>query len=432
MSKSISAQVRDKVKEASAKAETNGLPAEASESAAFIASATPTADAPEASVSSEAPDAPEASEAPPLESASAAETPSGTALAAETKTKSADTTIPQKPSGASSRTEAAATDEEEWEDAEWDDDSVGVKYRIKAPKGSADKIKSGWMAHADYSRKAARLAHFQQEFQPLIESGYMDKVLPLYRALDRDEVLAQAVAQLYQQRMTNQPLTYIQPGFEQQYQQPQVQEEQPYADDPYLASIVAPIRSELGQLRSTIEEQARITTQQRAQAQQAEAARSAQLTEWSQIHQRLHQAYPQDFAGDQSDLPKLQQLAQYADRAGYSRESHGWLGRITAAKADIDRYRGAPAVTPTATNGSTATPSAGAAAVQARAEEIARKARAEVANGTVVSGSSQPAEPPPPKPPKTRDKNGNPLPVKAAMKNLMRAAIARQGQEATA
>jgi hypothetical protein len=288
------------------------------------------------------------------------------------------------------------------------------------------------MAHADYSRKAARLAHFQQEFQPLIESGYMDKVLPFYRALDRDEVLAQAVAQLYQQRMTNQPLTYIQPGFEQQYQQPQVQEEQPYADDPYLASIVAPIRSELGQLRSTIEEQARITTQQRAQAQQAEAARSAQLTEWSQIHQRLHQAYPQDFAGDQSDLPKLQQLAQYADRAGYSRESHGWLGRITAAKADIDRYRGAPAMTPTATNGSTATPSAGAAAVQARAEEIARKARAEVANGTVVSGSSQPAEPAPAKPPKTRDKAGNPLPVKVAMKNLMRAAIARQGQEATA
>jgi hypothetical protein len=423
MSKSISAQVRDRIKEASAKAETNGMPAEASDSAAFIASATPVPDEP-AAVSADAPEVPEASDATPLESAPSAEAPSeATPAAAETK-KTPVTSQPDIPPTSSSETE-------EWEDAEWEDDSVGVKYRIKAPKGSADKIKSGWMAHADYSRKAARLAHFQQEFQPLIESGYMDKVLPLYRALDRDEVLAQAVAQLYQQRLSNQPLAYVQPGFEQQYQQPQAQEEQPYADDPYLASIVAPIRSELGQLRSTIEEQARITTQQRAQAQQAEAARSAQLNEWSQIHQRLHQAYPQDFAGDQSDLPKLQQLAQYADRAGYSRESHGWLGRITAAKADIDRYRGTPAVTPQQ-NGSTAVPSAGAAAVQARAEEIARKARAEVASGTVVSGSSHPAEPAPAKPPKTRDKNGQPLPVKAAMKNIMRSAMARQSQEATA
>jgi hypothetical protein len=426
MPKSISAQVRDKIKEASEKAGQNGVPADAAEAVGFIASATPAPDEP--AVSADAPDAPEASDATPLGSAPAADTPSEAAPASE-ETKSPSSSSSTAPSKSSTITPATATatDEEEWEDAEWDDDSVGVKYRIKAPKGSADKIKSGWMAHADYSRKAARLAHFQAEFQPLIESGYMDKVLPLYRALDRDEVLAQAVAQLYQQRMSNQPLTYVQPGFEQQFQpqaQPQQQEDQAYGDDPYLTSIMQPIRSELGQLRSTIEEQARASEQQRLQAQQAEAARSAQLAEWSQIHQRLHQAYPQDFSGDQRDLPKLQQLSQYADRAGYSRESHGWFGRIAAAKQDIDRYTPrAGSVTPQ--NGTAATPSAGAAAVQARAEEIARKARAEVANGTVVSGSSQPAEPPPPKPPKTRDKAGAPLPVKQAMRNIINSAKAR-------
>jgi|SRR5215813_158669 len=415
MGKSISQQVREKVREASAKAE-NGAPAENPEAASFISSATPAPNEPAADVTA---DAPEASGAPPLAVADApsAEAPAADAQpAAETKTPtpSAEPTAAPIP--------ATAASEEEWEDGEWDDDSVGVKYRIKAPKGMAEKIKAGWMAHADYSRKSARLAHFQNEFQPLIESGYMEKVLPFYRALNQDEVLANAVAHLYQQRMANQPLSYAQPGIEERVlsqpsQQPSSQEEQAYEADPYLQSIMQPIRSELGQLRSYLESNARSFEQQRIQAQQAEARRASELAEWRQIHEQLRQAYPGDFTGDAQDIPKLQQLQAYADRAGYTRETHGWYGRMLAAKQAIDRFS-APA-------NAVATPSAGAAAVQAQAEEIARRARAEVANGTVVSGSSQPADPRPPKPPKTRDKDGKPLPVKEAMKNVMRAAMAR-------
>jgi hypothetical protein len=415
MSKSIGQQVREKIKEASSKLEQgagDAPAAEASETAAFIASATPAPDAP--SVEADAPEVPDA----PLDGAPSAEPKAEAASAPETPK-------PEPVAATDAPVTATATDEE-WEDAEWDDDSVGSKLRIKAPKGMAEKIRSGWMAHADYSRKAARLAHFQSEFQPQIESGYMDRVLPLYRMLNQDEVLANAVAQLYTQRLSNQPLSYVQPGTEQpvrQQQQASVQEEQPYAEDPYLQSIMQPLRAEIGQVRSYLEEQSRTAEQQRTQAQQTAAQESAQRLEWSHIHQRLHQAYPGEFSGDAGDLPKLQQLKAYADRAGYSRESHGWFGRIVTAKQDIDRYAApAPATVP---SGTAATPSAGAAAVQARAEEIARKARVEVANGTVVSGSSQPSDPPPPKPPKTRDKNGAPLPVKQAMRNIIRSAKAR-------
>lgn len=407
--KSFKQQIRDSVKAVNEKiASTDDAQTASPDTQAFIASATGPnfGDPPEAAEAHDE-SAPEAAETAHLEASS-------------------PEAVASKPSEPSSPIAAIAQSEpeEEWEDAEWEDSSVGRKFAFKAKKGEKDQIYKHMQMRADYDRQKARLGRFQNEFQEAIESGYMDRVAPVYKAIDTDPELARAVSQLYQQRMQNQPLNYSQPGYqppEQVQPQPQYQpqpQDQVFSDDPYLQAATQPLVGRLDSMDQRTQQMydwMQTQQHQAQQQQQAQQARVAAENDLRRSHMYLAQNFPQDFTGNiAQDFPKLQRLVQYADQAGYANDPvYGTYGRMLQAKIALDA---------SAPRGVTqAVPSAAAqtiAAVEAQTREASRKASQEVANGTVVSVGQAP-DPKPPRPLPRHKKDGTPIPVRSFVKNAV-------------
>jgi hypothetical protein len=315
----------------------------------------------------------------------------------------------------------ASSGEDEWEDGEWEDSSVGHKFKFRAPKGEAEQFKSRMMMRADYDKKRARYSRFEAEFGDAIESGYFDKVAPVYKAIDTDPILAQAVSQLYQQRMQNQPLNYAQPGYQppaqvQTQYQPPVQE-QVFSDDPYLQAATKPLVDELNAMRQQMQQVQQWTEtqqQQYNQSQQAAQARQTAEQDLRRSHMYFAQNFPQEFTGDiQQDFQKLQRLVQYADQAGYPNDQvYGSYGRMLQAKIALDSSSPQRVIP--------ATPSAAAQTakdIEQQARAAAHKASQDVANGTVVGGGHTP-EPKPPRALPRFKKDGTPLPVKQRVQSI--------------
>lgn len=405
--KTVKQQVLEKIKEANKTADaTESTPSTGTQ--AFIASATGPnfGDAPEAAHDESAP---EAVETDPLASAAPAD-----------QTDTAPNGVAAAPK---SIVDGATSTEDEWEDAEWEDTSVGHKFKYRVPKSEKEQFANRMMMRADYDRKLSRLGRFQSEFQEAIESGYMDKVGPVYKKIDADPELAQAVSHLYQQRMQNQPLNYSQPGYQPPAQiqpQPQYQtqpQEQVFSDDPYLQAATQPL---VGRLDSVDQRTQQMydwmqTQQHQAQQQQQDQqARVAAENDMRRSHMYLAQNFPQEFTGNiQQDFSKLQRLVQYADQAGYANDPvYGTYGRMLQAKIAID------ATTPRGVT--QAVPSAAAqsiAAVEAQTREAARRASQEVANGTVVSVGQAP-DPKPPRALPRFKKDGTPIAIKDRVRGI--------------
>lgn len=349
--------------------------------------------------------APEASEEAPLE---------------PTDQSSGEAVEPTPPASVSPAQQSPPpAQEDEWEEGEYEDSSVGVKIPFKARKGEVDQFKNRMMMRSDYDRKRGRWAEFESDFGPAIESGYFRQIAPVIKMIDSDQALSAAVAKLVEQRRNNQPLSYNQPGYEPQAQiQPQYQppQEQAFSDDPYLQQQLSPVMQQMQAMQQQIHSFTQTQEQQRAQQQQAAASRVQQESEMREIHQSLARYYPNEFSyGRQEDVPKMAHILQYAHNAGYNREVYGYVGRVLEAKRAID------ASTPQRVNGQSPIPSAAAqsaAAAEAFEKEASRKARQDVANGTVVN-SHQPREPKKPRPARIRDEHGKPLPVHEAVTNIV-------------
>lgn len=433
MAKSISQQIKDKTNARIAEqAAANPTPANPLESASdvqsFVASATlgtPDEDEIGANSADEAP-APETTQAPVEEPSGELENSPLEAdpAAAVDPTDTAPKIAAEEPKGT---VLGASSGEDEWEDGEIDDDSVGVKYKYKAPKGQAEFLKKGYMRRADYDRRVGAYGRMKPDLLPMLEDGSLEQLMPAIKIVSGDRVLADAVAHLIQQRHANQPLSYYQQGYEPRPQpQPQPQAYQPVqqteADlalqDPYLQAAVqpyvAPLQQQIAAMQSTFEQQQQQVEQQRQQQLQQQQQRQYEERTWAQIHQGLARDYPGEFDGSAKDIPKLQQLKNYADQAGYTTEFYGPYGRIVQAKRAID------ASTPGRVT-STTVPSAAVQSIkkaEAAANEKIRLARAEVANGTVVGGGQSP-DPTPPKPKPIRKPDGSPLPVKQAVRRIV-------------
>ena len=380
--------------------------------------------------------APEVVDAAPLESpaASVEEAANGEAFPAASAAEPVSTATPA-PAGEQQSTQAAApVEQEEWEDAEWEDPTTKHQYRVKAPKGESEFLKKGWLARADYDKKLGVLGRVRQKLQPMIDSGYIEQVLPFFEYIDSDPTLAAAVGQLVNQRRQNQPLNYVQPGFEPQvHAQPAAQSQfaaQPQGNDefadPYIQAAVSPILQKVSSLEQQLAASYQAQQQQQQQQLQQQQLAQQNAQKWATVHQELARQYPSEFTGDpnnQAEIAKLAQLDQYASSAGYDEQSYGYVGRITYAKQVLEQNTPRRVAAPV--------PSAAATSVAAaaqKANELARQASQNIANAMVVNaGNVAPA--PPPKPRPLRDKNDKPLPIREA---VQRSIANRKMKEASA
>lgn len=429
--KSIRQQIHDRAEQRLAEAATNPPDVENNQALSFVP---PGADAPEGiEAGAEAPEAPEAAplNAAPVGDADtpqASDTPSDAASAEVPKT--ADTSTP---ASGGEKVAAPQPVDDEYEDAEFEDTSTGHKYKFKAPKGEAEFLTKGWQRRADYDKKMGFLGRTRAFLEPLIESGYLEQVLPVYQAIESDQILAQAVGQLYQQRLNNQPLTYAQPGFEQRLpavqaqnpQSPALPENDEFAD-PYMraefARVAQPLLEKIGSLEQQISSRFQAEQQQQQTYAQQQQANREENARWAQIHQQLARDYPQDFTGDfrnQAEMQRLNQLRQYADQSGYDERTYGWMGRILTAKRVLDQSA------PRRVNAPSSAAVSSVAAAEAQAREASKAARQQVANGLVVGAQAAPP-PEPPRPKALRNKNGDPLPIKQAIRrSIENAQLAR-------
>jgi hypothetical protein len=226
---------------------------------------------------------------------------------------------------------ATATDPwTEYDEIEYADGDTGEKYKVRAPKTYAEKVRNGYARRSIMDRHTGALGKHKTWLEPLVVAGALDGIAPLIQDATRDPELAAALTQIYNRRRMGLPLA--DPVQQQQTPPPQAPAQQqqhedllarlkvdPNIDDytrGVLENYLGPMTQELAQARTYIAEQ-RIATQQQQQRQQTATQQQQFLNDAaSRAETELRQLYP-DEINQQTPRETLVRIGQYAQEGGY-------------------------------------------------------------------------------------------------------------------
>lgn len=260
-----------------------------------------------------------------------------TAAATETPPPAPKET-PQTPGPAAAAAEAAAAEIarkwEDYEEVEYDDPEAGQKYTVYALKDQAPAVKNGYARRSIMDRHATWLGQAKGVLEPLITSGEILQVLPLIQRAMQDPEFGAFVVDAYNRRVRGQELTPAQAAAADAVHAAggaaavsaaagTIPGNDGYID-PFLDEAMKPIRTELGEVKTTLQTLAERDRQAAAAQQQRQQIEADVNNILAQTHRDLHAMYPDAFKGDwASDEPLFKKIYQYGTDAGYFR-SYGF------------------------------------------------------------------------------------------------------------
>ena len=327
------------------------------------------------------------SAAPPAASpaSAAVATPPAAAAAGATEAPAAAAT------GVAAAETVAAAIADELVDFEFEDPDLGTKFTLKAPKQYVDVAKRGYGRRTTYDKAVSYLKNAEPILKSMIEDGRIQRLMPfLQRAVD-DPEFAQAVSDVYQRRVNNQPM--LEAAVREIQATPPTGTVAAEPPNPFLDPEVAELRARTEANERWISEQ----REQTQRSQQTQAQRDAAQRRNNELlaagHRDLANAYPGIFRPELGERdPAFVAAMDYARQAEYTTNydlraalvfgGQGWR-QIEAERA--------------AATGSTA--ASALAAVDTRLVEAAsreaRNAASTVSGGAVATSA---LAPPPPKP----------------------------------
>ncbi|MGB8520853.1 MAG: hypothetical protein WCD38_11890, partial [Candidatus Tumulicola sp.] len=220
----------------------------------------------------------------------------------------------------------------EYDEIEYNDGDTGEKYKVRAPKSYAEKVRNGYTRRSMMDRHANALGKHKAWLEPLVVAGALDGIAPLIQDATRDPELAAALTQLYNRRRMGLPLAdpvqqqqQLPPQQTQQTPSPQQEDllarlkADPNVDDytrGVLESYLGPMSQELAQARSYIAEQ-RTYSQQQQQRQQATQQQQQMLNDAAnRAEAELRALYPTEINQD-TPHEMLARVGRYAQEGGY-------------------------------------------------------------------------------------------------------------------
>ena len=304
----------------------------------------------------------------------------------------------------------------DYDELEIDDDDVGEKYKIRAPKSVAAKVKNGYARKSAMSRATGYLSKYKTLLEPLITSGRFDTVAQIIELGERPDAVGEnfrnAMYEAYYRATMGRPLTFADQVAAAQAAAPQPVAQPTPQDDPndplglkaLVQEAVAPVAKDAASFKAWQENQEK-------QAQMRAWYDNTRIQASNQTYRDFSQMFPDQFSGnEQQDWPNMQRVFNYAKNAGWfereGADKNPALMPVAMLKAKLDMDRDttqAIAAPP---------PSAALSAAQAAeaADRTAREAAAAVAASQGGGGTATPAArvPKREKPP-LKDKNGKPL-----------------------
>jgi hypothetical protein len=319
---------------------------------------------------------------------------------------------PAAPPGAAegaAAAEAAAAAQIEFEEFEFEDPDLNLKYPVRVPKHVLETAKRGYGRRAAYDRAIRYAKDADPVLRPLIEDGRLARILPLLQRALEDPAYGEYVYQGYERATKGLPL------IEQARAEASAAATLPApspaagfsadlnalaAEDPYFAERAAPILKTVEDMQQKLAriEQERTTQAQRAvEEQRLNQQRGAEM---ASAHRDLAAAYPSLYTGDlQRDDAIWRSTVKYASDSGYA-NAYGLRAAIVFAGQQIaamEQERLAATASPAAT---------ALAAQESQHLELARR-QAAAASRTVGAGAATAAAPPPPpQRPSTRNADG--------------------------
>jgi hypothetical protein len=232
---------------------------------------------------------------------------------------------------ATSAVNAAPDPWSDYEEVTYADDDTGESFTVRAPKAYAGKVKDGYARRSVMDRNSRYLASARPILEPIITSGQFGTIQPLLDRALNDPEYAQAIGELYQRRVTGQPLTVTQErkldqALTQVQQQAVAEAPNPELDeaynDPYVRAIGAMVDRAIDAKLSPFQQELQRTHQYEQQRQQQEQQENYARAEANRVQRELlnemRAMYPADFGGtDQEDAGKLARLFNYAVQSRY-------------------------------------------------------------------------------------------------------------------
>lgn len=277
----------------------------------------------------------------------------------------------------------------DYDEFEFEDPDLELKFPIRVPKQYSETAKRGYGRRAAQDRLIRYLKDSEPVLRPMIEDGRIKQILPLIQAALENPQYGEYVTGGFQRLQKGLPL------IEQakiEAAQAAVEPPQSYdfsGADPFFAEQLAPFQKTIETLQQRLDRQDQERQQTAAQQQQAAERSQRMALEMQAAHKDLAAAYPEQCRLDLGpNDPFWQKACKLARESGYVENYGIRAGVVFGAQMahQIEQERLA------------ATASPAAAALTQMENKNMDLARQQAANGARTVGAGSATQAPPPAP----------------------------------